>query len=90
MRHSTTEMIYAREQEALSHALSIILLLGFVILSIPAIFSERFRSIGWSFFILGQTLMWLRISTRRAPSTADRQPIWSNLASLHSEHWGER
>ena len=26
MRHSTTEMIYAREQEALSHALSIILL----------------------------------------------------------------
>lgn len=69
-------------------ACSLALLIAFAALAIP---SRHHRGLGWTFYLLSQLLLQLRIAVvpprRRVPSpTLD----WQTHAPIQSEHWGER
>lgn len=68
-------------------ALSIALLAAFLIFEFPL--KRRFGGLGWSCFLLSQTVSQLRISIKRPrPSTPSIQ--WRTSAPIHSNHWGDR
>jgi hypothetical protein len=49
-----------------------------------------YRGLGWSLFIVNQSLMRLQMAFRRKTPKNPAPPTWSGLAPIQSEHWGER
>jgi hypothetical protein len=62
------------------------LVVAFVVMAIP---SPHLYPIFWACFILSQSFSWMRNTVRRQASSTNRQPTWSNLAPLRSDHWGQ-
>ncbi len=77
--------VRARIESPLATAFALAL---FSVYLVFALFSHRFRMIWFSPFILLQTLNFLRSSVRLR-SKAVREPKWSSLAPLTSNHWGQ-
>jgi hypothetical protein len=72
-----------------SNALYIALLALMVVFLVLSIRSSQLYPIYWAFFILTQSVLWLRNTIRRqARRSTTREPTWYNIAPLQSDHWG--
>src|ERR1700677_202557 len=72
-----------------SNFLNIALLALMVASLVIGILSPHRYPIFWAFFILSQSINWMRNATRRKASSPTHEPSWSNLSPLRSNHWGK-